>query len=235
MSGPEYVKYILHFDEGFVFDTFDEALSKKKEIAEKIDNGEFDDRLEEGSDLLWPESSETIEGRREIAKRRTIDKRIYTPSGILKNEIMIKDDGKEIDLIRKFLTFDFGYGKDQIVTINLGRQDKEVYVRGGLCCHISPWGYSGVPLELGLCICPDGGILHRGWEWGGDRNPYLHTNEKREDINVTPEMIDTVNGLFSGRYDVDGLKIAVGGTVQGICPINVRAEEKKIGKTIYLA
>jgi hypothetical protein len=51
----------------------------------------------------------------------------------------------------------------------------------------------------------------------------------------TAEQIDTVNGLFSGRIKFEGLKIAVGGTVQRICPIDLQREEKLTGKKIYLA
>ena len=50
----------------------------------------------------------------------------------------------------------------------------------------------------------------------------------------TEAQADTVNGLFSGRIKFEGLKLAVGSTLQRICPIDLQREEKLIGEKIYL-
>lgn len=103
-----------------------------------------------------------------------------------------------------------------------------------------------MPLRLTIAIRADGSIAFRSWEFiKKSPNGYLHTYEysvKQCEENKfftpfipTPEQIDTVNGLFSGRIKFDGLKLAVGGSVQDICPIDVRCEEKLIGQKIYLA
>ena len=120
-------------------------------------------------------------------------------------------------------------------TIDTDKRDKIVYKEGGMICKIAPWNYSGCPLTLGITICKDGSILHRGWDWNGDGNHYLHTNEADTCVQPTPEMAETIAGLFSGRILVDGLKIPVGASVQHVCPIDVKAEEKRTGSTIYLA
>ena len=54
-------------------------------------------------------------------------------------------------------------------------------------------------------------------------------------ILLASKMIDTVNGLFSGRILFEGVKIAVGKSVLDICPVDVEREERLIGKKIYLA
>lgn len=129
-------------------------------------------------------------------------------------------------------------------TVDLYRRF-EGYEHGDLICFASPWALSGVPLELEIAIRRDGSLIFRSWEWGGNRNNYLHTREKRaEDIEnqferpfiPTQAQIDTVNGLFSGRILFDGcLHLAPGASLQKICPIDVAAEEARVGKKIYLA
>lgn len=64
---------------------------------------------------------------------------------------------------------------------------------------------------------------------------YLHSVSGSKNVNVTPEMRATVAGIFSGRIKIEGMKIAVGASVQDICPIDVVAEEKRTGKEIFLA
>lgn len=125
---------------------------------------------------------------------------------------------------------------DGDVTIEMGEKyGSEMYRVGGMICNVSPWGSSGCPITLEMCICPDGEILVRSWEWSGGTNHYLQTLSKPEEVMVTPQMKDTVSGLFSGRIKIDGIKIAVGKTVQDICPIDLETEEKRVGHQIYLA
>lgn len=121
-------------------------------------------------------------------------------------------------------------------TIDTHRRDSTVFERGSMIARIAPWSSMGCPLVLEIAITPSGRILHRGWDWSGYGNPYLHVyGGSPSDIIVTPEMCDTVAGLFSGRIKVDELKIAVGSSIQKICPIDLEAEEAKVGHTIYLA
>lgn len=115
---------------------------------------------------------------------------------------------------------------------------------GDLICYASPWLYSGIPLRLEIAIRKNGDLAFRSWDFCNDGDPRLQTNAKcASDIAndferpfvPTQEQIDTVNGLFSGRIAFDGLKLAPGATLQKICPIDVAAEEARIGKKIYLA
>ncbi len=69
-------------------------------------------------------------------------------------------------------------------------------------------------------------------------NPYLHINRDKtpETVIVTEEMRAAVSGLFSGRIILpNGMKVSVGGTVQDICVIDLKGEEKLLGKTIPLS
>jgi len=123
------------------------------------------------------------------------------------------------------------------------------YERGDLICSVCPFGATYLPLELEIAIRMDGSLIFRAWNFVKNMNYYLHTREismkehdkvKEERPHIIPfvptiEQIDTVNGLFSGRIKFEGLKIAVGGTVQDICPIDVKREEMLTGKKIYLA
>ena len=111
----------------------------------------------------------------------------------------------------------------------------KVYEIGSMLCRVAPWDSSGCPLTLDIAITPTGEILFRGWDWAGDANHYLHSYSKPSDIEETQAMKDTVNALFSGRIKVEGIKIAVGGSVQEICPIDLKKEEELAGKKIYLA
>lgn len=120
------------------------------------------------------------------------------------------------------------------IEVDTFRRDSEVYVPGGMICEIAPWQSSGCPLTMGICICPDGRILFRGWNWNGSANCYLHTRSKPSEVQVTEKMAETVAGLFSGRILVEGIRVPVGATVQEICPIDVAAEEMRIGRKIYL-
>lgn len=130
------------------------------------------------------------------------------------------------------------FGNEYIV--DTGRQF-EGYKQGDLICYIYP--FFDVPLRLEIAIRADGSLAFRKWDWRLGDNGYLHTDEKPERLCKnsyekpfvpTEAQIDTVNGLFSGRIRFEGLKLPVGGTVQDICPIDVKREEELIGKTIYL-
>lgn len=106
------------------------------------------------------------------------------------------------------------------------------YQKGDLICFIQPW--LEMPLVLYLAIRTDGSMVFRSWNFSDRGNTYLHTYEKPEKFTATPEQIDTVNGLWSGRLRFEGLKLPVGMTMQHICPIDVQAEEKLTGRKIYI-
>lgn len=225
-------KYEISFlGEKNEFKTLLEAIQYKQHIISEIENGKYDDH-ELGffsSGFRFGEKGKTaIEKKREFCIGIiSLKINCYTPSGILYNSERIDDDGK-------------GIGPKEIIKIrnteiNLNRIDKLVYSKGGMICQIHPWGASGIPLKLSICILPDGWILHRGWSWDMNCSWYLHTCDKIDEVNVTEAMIDTVNGLFSGRILFEGLKIAVGGSVQKICPIDVKKEEERTENKIYLA
>lgn len=104
---------------------------------------------------------------------------------------------------------------------------------GDILCHIQP--FLGIPLTLNIAIRKDGSLFFRSWEWNGGGNNYLHTMDTLPPHLLdreppTEEQIDTVNGLFSGRIKFEGLKLPVGASLQEICPIDVKKEEKKSGK-----
>ena len=121
----------------------------------------------------------------------------------------------------------------------------EGYEKGDIICHVFPFPSMGIRLEIAIRV--DGSLVFRGWSMpGGAGNPYLHTTEMNEEdaknknlgflaVHPSEQQIDTVNGLFSGRIKFEGLKLAVGASLQKICPIDVKQEEKLTGKKIYLA
>lgn len=227
----EYIKYNVKISEDNLFNELKDALCFKAEILQKIQEGEYDDILEENA--MWGMIQDfPIKSREYSEAVVTLNKVFYTPSGIEKRRIRIYDNGKECQPSDSKITIEL---YNESYTVDLNRKDEIMYVPGGMICMIAPWACSGIPLVLDICICPDGGILHRGWDWSGNANQYLHTSDKKAEIRVTEEMINTVNGLFSGRILFEGLKIPVGGTVQGICPIDCEREEKRTGKKIYLA
>lgn len=133
---------------------------------------------------------------------------------------------------------------DEQYVVDLSRKF-EGYEPGDLTCYCNP--FIRIPLKLEIAIRKNGDIIFRGWEWTDGGYCYLQTNEISEKefkeqsdtwkqpFIPTSEQIDTVNGLFSGRIKFDGLKLAPGGSLQKICPINVKREEELIGKRIYLA
>ena len=135
------------------------------------------------------------------------------------------------------------FNGDQYV-IDLSRKF-EGYEPGDLKCRCTP--FIGMPLRLEIAIRKNGKIIFRGWEWVQSENYYLQTTEISEKefkengreypkpFIPTKEQIDTVNGLFSERITFEGLRLAPGTSLQKICPINVKREEKLIGQKIYLA
>lgn len=123
-------------------------------------------------------------------------------------------------------------GKPREYTVDTYRHD-DGREEGDINVGCTP--FYGIPIRLHIAIRKNGGIAFRSWDWADGENHYLHLLWEFEG-EPTENQIDTVNGLFSGRIKFDGtLKLAVGATLQDICPIDVEAEEKKIGKKIYLA
>lgn len=51
----------------------------------------------------------------------------------------------------------------------------------------------------------------------------------------TPEQVDTVNGLWSGRVRFEGLRLAVGDSLQRVCPINIKREEQLTGLDLTIS
>lgn len=119
---------------------------------------------------------------------------------------------------------------DQYI-IDLDRES-DPYEVGDLSCFVDP--FSGYPIRLYVAISVNGALKFGGWEFLEGGNTYLHTYETPDKFKATQEQIDTVNGLFSGRIRFEGLKIAVGATVQSVCPIDVEKEEKLTGEKIFL-
>ena len=133
--------------------------------------------------------------------------------------------------MNKITIHDYNMHKNCDYTVDLDRQF-EGYEKGDLICHVCP--FLKIPLMLEIAIRADGNLIFRYWEWSFKGiNSYLHTDEKPDKFTPTKAQIDTVNGLFSGRITFDGLKLAVGATVQDICPIDLTTEEKRCNKKIY--
>ena len=111
------------------------------------------------------------------------------------------------------------------------------YRSGDLICYAAP--FFEIPLELEVAIRKNGEIIFRKWNWlSGEGNHYLHCSAEmliKDGFHATEEQKDTVAGLFSGRIRFEGIKLAVGASLQEICPIDVSAEQKRSGKNIFLA
>lgn len=90
------------------------------------------------------------------------------------------------------------------------------------------------PLLLILAIRRNGKLAFRNWQFTKCGSCYFHTDES-DDFVPTLEQMDTVAGLFSGRVKFEGLKLAIGKTILDLCPINIKEEERKIGRKIFLA
>lgn len=115
------------------------------------------------------------------------------------------------------------------------------YEAGDIICSECP--FFGIPLRLEIAIRKNGELVFRSWTFilpdsTGGGNGYLHTQMselEKSQFKATEEQINTVSGLFSGRIKFEGIKLSPGATLQAICPIDVAAEENRIGKTIFLA
>ncbi|WP_206459409.1 hypothetical protein [Anaerovorax sp. IOR16] len=217
-------KYCVEFLESVkTCDNYETAKLEKDKIIDDINNGVYDNEetpFDFLNSFLNPDMEITKEEIRSNAiSSITVTKKMYTASGILKRIINLDKDGKELNYERLIIIDD--------IPINLKNKDDVVYIDGGMICHVCP--FFDIPLQLSICICPNGDILHRGWDWINisNWNSYLHTISKKNEVLVTEEMKNTVGGLFSGRIKFEGFKLAVGGTVQEICPIDIAEEEKK--------
>lgn len=229
----EYLKYAVAMiisDAEDEFDTLEQALLHKNEMKNDIIKGCYDLDINEDQILFSP--YDTMEKKREqLCTGISLYRCYYTPSGVRKLIVPIDDNDKEIFDSNK-ITIDIS---GDSYTVKLNRKDDVVYVPGGMICDISPWIAFDIPLQLSVCICPDGSILHRGWSWDNKGSYYLQSYSRPEEVNVTEEMIDTVNGLSSGRIKFEGLRLNIGRTVQEICPINIQREEELTGNKIFLA
>lgn len=132
--------------------------------------------------------------------------------------------------------FDFQPFEEEQYVIDTSREFGG-YESGDIICSVQP--FFGVPVTLSIAIRKNGELIFRSWSFGGVGNHYLHTyiseSGKDEIIGkVTQEQRDTVSGLFSGRIKFEGLKLSPGGTLQEICPIDLKKEETLTGKKIYL-
>lgn len=109
----------------------------------------------------------------------------------------------------------------------------EGYENGDLICGLTP--FYPMPLRLEIAISRNGNLKFRAWKWVNGCNNYLHTYQKPNEFTATPEQIDTINGLFSGRIKFEGLELAIGKTVLDLARLDIEAEEQKCGHKIYLA
>ena len=112
------------------------------------------------------------------------------------------------------------------------RRKFEGYKSGDIICGITP--FFGIPLQLEIAIRDTGELIFRSWNWIKGENGYLHLISYSGD-QPTQNQFDTVAGLFSNRIPFEGLELPPGSTLQKLCPIDIEAEEKRIGKKIYLA
>lgn len=96
----------------------------------------------------------------------------------------------------------------------------------------SPFTKMGLNTLLTLAIQPDGSIAFRGWkEEKYCVAEYFSLDAiYSESFSPTQKQRDTMAGLFSGRIRWEGLRILIGMMPQKICPINIKAEEKRWGR-----
>lgn len=147
-----------------------------------------------------------------------------------KNELKKEDYVITSDNFETNIIYAFQDRNEHPIRVDLNKKF-EGYQPGDLIIGGFPFHY--LPLELELAIRVDGSIVFRKWNWRNGCGQYFHTDEK--ELKATPQQIETVSGLWSGRIDYMGIKIAIGGTIQEICPIDVENEEKLKGEKIYLA
>lgn len=133
----------------------------------------------------------------------------------VKTDQLNRFDGEEyeIDLDRKF----------------------EGYAPGDLIISGAPFDVTGVfPLSLEIAIQKNGTLTFRSWDFGIEANNYFHVRETVSTKEPTAAQVATVNGLFSGRLTFEGLRISIGSSVQKLCPIDVKLEEDKTGRKLYV-
>lgn len=96
----------------------------------------------------------------------------------------------------------------------------------------SPFARMGLYTMLTLAIQPDGSIVFQGWkEVKYGVSEYFTLGAYYSDaFSPTQNQRDTMDGLFSGRVRWEGLHILIGMMPQKICPINIKAEEKRWGR-----
>lgn len=143
----------------------------------------------------------------------------------------------------KILKYPYACFDGDEYTVDLARK-LDPYTPGDLICYASPFDFE-FPLRLEIAIRADGSLAFRSWKFTAEPNHYLQTFAQSaaacegdaisSPFVPTAEQIDTVNCLFSGRIKFDGLTLAVGATVQRICPIDLKREEELVGHKIYLA
>ena len=110
------------------------------------------------------------------------------------------------------------------------------YKQGDIIIYGTPFDCTGkFPLQLELGLRTDGSIAFRRWRFIKDSNSYFQCSPSPHDAPPTPEQMEVVNGLWSGRYKWEGLKISIGKSIRDLCPIDLKKEEALIGKKIYLA
>jgi hypothetical protein len=128
-----------------------------------------------------------------------------------------------------------------VVTIEVQKQQHVIYPAAcpdSIFLCAKPWNIEGLDVTLHVAIGTNGNIKY---VWSFDRkraNNYLHLDEDYAEYNqkvaVTDKMMETIEGLFSGRIKIDGLRISVGATAQ-LRRLNLEEEEKRCGQSIYLA
>lgn len=110
----------------------------------------------------------------------------------------------------------------------------EGYEPGDIIIQGNPFGTNDkLPLELCIAIRKDGSLIFRSWKFK-PVNGYFHVDNICNNIIPTDQQIDTVAGLYSGRINYEGLELSLGKTLLQLCPFEVREEEKRINKKIFL-
>jgi hypothetical protein len=105
-----------------------------------------------------------------------------------------------------------------------------------LCAKL--WDIEGLNVTLQVAIGTDGCLKH-AWTFEPKRaNGYLHLDPDYEEhnkcIRITDGMMETIEGLFSGRIKIDGLHIPVGASAQ-LRKLDIEAEQKRSGHPIFLS
>jgi hypothetical protein len=127
------------------------------------------------------------------------------------------------------------------ITIDLQSNQRTVYP--GACPNslflvCKPWDIDNLNIYLKIAIDTEGRLTYVWTTESSEANHYLHLDctyfKENNKVEKTDAMMETIEGLFSGRIKIDNYKVAVGGTAQ-VKPLNLEREEEKIGKQIFLA